>query len=76
MSEQDIRAERLKKLEKLRAAGMEPYPVSVERDYSIEDFLGRFDDLEKDKATVLSAIPFSVHGRSQNCIGYCLTILV
>lgn len=52
MSEADIRGERLKKLEKLRAAGMEAYPVSVERDYAIADVLERFEALEKDASTV------------------------
>ncbi|HUO56469.1 MAG TPA: OB-fold nucleic acid binding domain-containing protein, partial [Candidatus Paceibacterota bacterium] len=57
MSEADIRAERLKKLEKLQAAGIEAYPVSVERDYSISEVLERFETLETDAAS------FSIVGR-------------
>lgn len=52
MSEQDIRDERLKKLGLLREAGMDPYPVSSTRDYSIADFLARFEDLQRDGATI------------------------
>ena len=33
-----IREERLKKLDLLKAAGMEAYPVRTERDSSIKDF--------------------------------------
>lgn len=55
MSEADIRAERLKKIDKLRAAGMEPYPVSVERDYSISEVSQRFEALEQSES-VLSIV--------------------
>ena len=47
MSEQDIRAERLKKLDILKAAGMEAYPADSHRDTSNEGALAVFDDLEK-----------------------------
>lgn len=47
MSEQDIRAERLKKLELLKVAGMNPYPVDSHRDTSNGDIIASFDDLEK-----------------------------
>lgn len=47
MGEADIRAERLKKLEILKKAGMEAYPAESERDTSIADFLGTFETLEK-----------------------------
>src|SRR3989338_7969095 len=47
MSEQDIRAERLKKLDILKAAGMEAYPADSHRDTSNECALAAFDDLEK-----------------------------
>ncbi|MDO8576635.1 MAG: lysine--tRNA ligase, partial [bacterium] len=46
MSEQDIRAERLKKLELLKYAGMEAYPVDSDRDTSNADALAAFDELE------------------------------
>ncbi len=52
MSEADIRRERIKKLDILKAAGMEPYPVSVSKDYSIDEVLARFAALEADKATI------------------------
>lgn len=45
MSESDLRAERLKKLELLREAGMDPYPASVARTVTLASFLQHFDDL-------------------------------
>ena len=47
MSEQDIRQERLKKLNALKAAGMEGYPASTVRTITIADFLEDFDALEE-----------------------------
>src|SRR3989344_5330339 len=47
MSEQDIRAERLKKLELLKDAGMEAYPEDSHRVTSNADALVGFDELEK-----------------------------
>lgn len=41
----DIRADRLKKLELLRLAGMEPYPAETAKDIDAADFLARFDEL-------------------------------
>ncbi|MDP2648343.1 MAG: lysine--tRNA ligase, partial [bacterium] len=48
MSEADIRAERLKKLELLKAAGMEPYPVESHRQESNADVLSAFAQLESE----------------------------
>jgi lysyl-tRNA synthetase class 2 len=47
MSEADIRAERLKKLEILKEAGMEAYPSDAHRDTSNQDALAAFDGLAK-----------------------------
>ncbi|MBI5457291.1 lysine--tRNA ligase [Candidatus Kaiserbacteria bacterium] len=47
MSEQDIRAERLKKLDILKAAEMEAYPSDSHRDTSNADLIAQFDELEK-----------------------------
>lgn len=52
MSEADIRSERVKKLDLLKAAGMEAYPVSVAKDYSLVEVLARFEVLEQDAATI------------------------
>ena len=57
MSEADIRGERVKKLALLRDAGMEAYPVTLEKDYTILEVLERFSGLEADAAT------FSIVGR-------------
>lgn len=52
MSEQDIRDERIKKMQLIRESGMDPYPATSEHDYAIADFLERFESLEKDASTV------------------------
>ena len=46
MSEADIRAERVKKIELLREAGMEAYPAHSERDTSISGLIASFDNYE------------------------------
>lgn len=53
----DLKQDRLKKLELLRLAGMEPYPSETEKDTDAADFLARFDDLEA------SATPVTLAGR-------------
>ncbi len=63
MSEQDIRAERLKKLEILKAAGMDAYPASTVRDTSVADFLAGFETLEKE------GTPKTVAGRMMSLRG-------
>ena len=60
MSEADIRAERLKKLQILRGAGMEPYPARTARDTSVADFSKEF--VEGNKATLAGRI-MSVRGQ-------------
>jgi len=52
MSEQDIRAERLKKLAVLKAAGMQAYPAESHRDTSNADAIARFDELEQSGAKI------------------------
>lgn len=53
----DIRADRLKKLELLKLAGMEPYPATTEKDTEASEFISRFDNLEA------SATPVTLAGR-------------
>ena len=57
MSEADIRAERVKKLEILKKSGMEPYPARSARDTSIADLLANFEKWEK------SGKPVTIAGR-------------
>ena len=57
MAESDIRDDRLKKLEKLRAAGMDPYPIMISQDVMIKDFLADFEAREK------GAEPLALAGR-------------
>jgi lysyl-tRNA synthetase, class II len=46
MSEADIREERLKKLETLRAAGINPYPVSSHSTRTVQKFLEEFEAIQ------------------------------
>jgi lysyl-tRNA synthetase class 2 len=39
---ENVRADRLKKLNLLKDAGMDPYPARIERDMSVADFLANF----------------------------------
>ncbi|MBI4692199.1 MAG: lysine--tRNA ligase [Candidatus Terrybacteria bacterium] len=57
MSLEDIRNERIRKLNLLKEKGIEPYPVSVERDFSVAEILKNFSKLSKKKK------PFFVVGR-------------
>lgn len=57
MSLEDIRNERLRKLNLLIEKGIEPYPVSVDRGFSIGEVLKNFRKFSKRKK------PFSVVGR-------------
>lgn len=52
MSEADVRAERLKKLELLKAAGMPAYPVESERDTANAAALEAFPELESSGKTL------------------------
>jgi len=64
MSESDIRAERLKKLELLKAARMEAYPAKSNQTATIVDFLANFDSLEKkETSTTLAGRVMSVRGQ-------------
>ena len=60
MSEADIRAERLKKLELLKEAGMEAYPADTARDTSVADFFGNF---EENKDGILAGRVMSLRGQ-------------
>ena len=55
MSEADIRAERVKKLQILQDAGMEAYPAQSRRDTSIAELVEDFDKFEKDSTEVTIA---------------------
>ena len=64
MSEQDIRAERLKKLEILKSAGMEGYPARTKRDISIADCIAKFEALEKaEKQVTIAGRVMSLRGQ-------------
>ncbi len=56
-SGENIRDERLKKLELLKLAGMDPYPVATTKDTDVADFAARFADLSA------SATPITLAGR-------------
>lgn len=64
MSEADIRAERIKKIDLLKAGGMEAYPVSTARDTTNADFLVHFEELSKDeKGAILGGRVMSLRGQ-------------
>jgi lysyl-tRNA synthetase class 2 len=64
MSESDILAERLKKLEILKAAGMEAYPARTGRDISVADVLARFEELEtSEKKLTIAGRVMSLRGQ-------------
>src|SRR3990167_2211436 len=44
----ELRSVRLEKLQKLRDAGMNPYPAKVSRDYSLKEIKDSFDSLSQE----------------------------
>jgi lysyl-tRNA synthetase class 2 len=60
MSEADIRAERLKKSDLLKEAGMDAYPAESARDTSVADFFGNF---EEGKPATLAGRIMSLRGQ-------------
>lgn len=52
---QEIREERLKKLEKLKAAGIDPYPASTHRTHTVADAIADFDALESSQKQITLA---------------------
>lgn len=64
MSEADIRAERIKKLDILKDAGMEAYPARSERDTTIADWLSSFESRETSgKASTIAGRVVSRRGQ-------------
>lgn len=64
MGEIEIRAERLKKLEKLKEAGMEAYPAISSRTADISQFLADFERREKDaESAILAGRIMSLRGQ-------------
>ncbi len=53
----DLQAQRAAKLERLRAAGINPFPTRAARTHSIAEAMARFDDLEA------AATPLTLAGR-------------
>jgi len=62
MAEKDIRNERLKKLDRLKAAGMEPYPARSARTHTNLEFQGTFD-LLGEKVVTLAGRVMSIRGQ-------------
>jgi len=50
---EEIRQNRIKKLESLRNEGTSPYPVTTKRTHSIEKAFGKFEKLKKDEKEVV-----------------------
>lgn len=51
----ELRDERLRKLEELRALGVNPYPATAHRELSVADVLAKYDELEKDGKNITIA---------------------
>lgn len=51
----EVRAERIKKLELLKEGGMNPYPVSTERDFSVLEILEKFETFAETKKEIILA---------------------
>ena len=65
MSEADIREERLKKLQLLRDAGMDPYPVESHCDTWNKEFVEQFETLGN-KEIILAGRLMAKRGRPTN----------
>lgn len=52
----ELRDERLRKLEELRALGVNPYPAITARTHTINEIVEKFDDLQGQTATVTGRI--------------------
>ncbi len=52
LSSSSERDDRLKKLQILEDSGINPYPAKVERDYTINEFIDNFSDLQNEEKSV------------------------
>lgn len=52
----DYRDERLRKLEELRAKGIDPYPAKTNRSHSIDDILAKYADMQGQKVCIAGRI--------------------
>ncbi len=52
----ELRDERLRKLEDLKALGVNPYPAQANRTHNISDILAHFDELENQTVTVVGRL--------------------
>ena len=64
---EEIRAERLKKLQLLKDQGINPYPSEVNRTHEIEDVLTSFSTLETNKS-IVSQQPFLPQFLQLRCV--------
>ncbi len=52
----ELRDERLRKLEDLKALGVNPYPAQANRTHTVSDILANFDELENQTVTVVGRL--------------------
>ncbi len=52
---EEIRANRIKKLEKIKSMGDNPYPLNTKRSYTIKQALKQFQALKKNKKEIIIA---------------------
>ena len=55
MAIEEIRKNKIEKVERLRAGGLDPYPARTDRDTTIADALANFDPLSDSKKEVILA---------------------
>jgi len=66
---EELRDTRIKKIELLKEAGMNPYPVSVPRDYTISEIKSRFEELtESSEKEYISTVGRVMIVRGQGAI--------
>ncbi|MBI4120686.1 MAG: lysine--tRNA ligase [Parcubacteria group bacterium] len=63
MSLEEIRNERLKKLNLLKESGFNPYPISTRRNLSVEKALKNFELLFEKKTVVMAGRVYSIRGQ-------------
>ncbi len=60
---EELRAQRIEKLKMLQSKGINPYPISTAREYSLEEAVSDFKKLEKKKSVTLAGRILSIRGQ-------------
>ncbi|OHA17834.1 MAG: lysine--tRNA ligase [Candidatus Taylorbacteria bacterium RIFCSPLOWO2_02_FULL_43_11] len=65
----ELREIRLKKLQLLKDSGINPYPTSSNRQYSLRQVVDKFEDLKNEKSIVLAGRIMAL--RTQGALAFC-----